>query len=288
MKRNKSFNNKEPLLYLLSTPIGNLSDISLRAKEILSSCDLIAAEDTRNTNFLLDRIGINKPIISLHEHNEVKASLSLINKIKEENINVVYVSDAGYPGISDPGHILVEKCIENNIKVSVIPGPSAFLSALVASNIDTNHFVFYGFLDARTNKARSELNKLKDYEHTLIFYESPHRIEKTINLFYEVLGDRKFTLARELTKLNEEYIYGTLSELVNIDFSSLKGEIVIVIEGKKEEKEQSSIDNEEIKLIIKKLLKENKTKTEITSLLIEQYKISKKVIYNLFSLIDKE
>lgn len=287
MKRNKSFNNKEPLLYLLSTPIGNLSDISIRAKEVLSSCDLIAAEDTRNTKFLLDRIGIEKPIYSLHEHNEVKASLYIVNKIKEENLKVVYVSDAGYPGISDPGHILVLKCLENEIKVSVIPGPSAFLSALVASDLPVDHFLFYGFLDSRSSKAKTELEKLKDFEHTLIFYESPHRIEKTINLLYEVFGDRKFTLARELTKINEEYIYGSLSELTNIDFSSLKGEIVIVIEGNNS-KENNEIDIEELKKEIKKLLKEDKTKSEITSIITDKYKINKKLIYNIFSLIDRE
>lgn len=287
MKRNKSFNNNEPLLYLLSTPIGNLSDISLRAKEILSSCDLLAAEDTRNTKFLLDRLNINKPIFSLHEHNEVKASLTIINKIKKENLKVVYVSDAGYPGISDPGHILVNKCIENDIKVSIIPGPSAFLSALVASNLNTEHFLFYGFLDARSSKAKTELEALKDFKHTIIFYESPHRIEKTVHLLYEVLGDRKFTLARELTKINEEYIYGTLKELIEIDFSSLKGEMVIVIEGNNN-KEELEIDLDLIKSEIKSLLKQNKTKSEINILLTDKYKINKKIIYNLFANIDRE
>lgn len=275
MKRNKSFISSNPL-YLIATPIGNLGEFSPRALDAINNADLVASEDTRNTSNLLHHFNISKKTYSLREHNEKQASEYVIAQIKEGK-KVVYMSDAGYPGISDPGYILVKECIANDINVSVINGSSAFLSALIPSGLDTSHFYFYGFLSAKHQEAITELKALKNRNETIIFYEAPHRINETINNMLEVLGDRNAVIARELTKLNEEFIRGSLSELVAIDPSSLKGEIVIVVEGNKE---SSDIDldkvNETIELLKSKGLS-NKDIVEIISktLNINKNKISK-------------
>ena len=247
MKRIKSFDHSHNLLYLIATPIGNLGEFSNRAIEVINEMDLIAAEDTRNTNDLLHKFNIKKPIVSLREHNEVEASLNLIKQIKECK-KVAYMSDAGYPGISDPGYILTKLCLENDIAVSTISGSSAFINALVRSGLDTNHFYFHGFLSAKENEAKEELEAIKNKSETLIFYESPHRIVKTLKLLLVVLGDRRISLQRELTKINEENIIGSLSELVELDESTLKGEMVIIIEGNKANQENYN-DEEIIKLV---------------------------------------
>ena len=275
MKRNKSFENNNPL-YLIATPIGNLKEFSTRALEIVSECDLVAAEDTRNTSNLLRHFDISKKTYSLREHNEKMASEYVISQIKEGK-KVVYMSDAGYPGISDPGYILVRACIDNDIPVSVVNGSSAFLSALIPSGLDTSHFYFYGFLSAKKQEAINELNALKNKEETLIFYEAPHRINETLNILLEVLGNRNAVIARELTKINEEFIRGNLEELVAIDPTTLKGEMVLIIEGNKEAQE-FDLDkvNETIELLKSKGLS-NKDIIEITSktLGINKNKISK-------------
>ena len=238
MKRNKSFNNSLPVLYLIATPIGNLGEFSPRALDVINDCDLVAAEDTRNTLDLLHKFNIKKPCVSLREHNEIEASQKLISEIKEGK-KVVYMSDAGYPGISDPGYLLTKLCIENDIAVSVVSGSSAFINALVSSGLDTGHFYFHGFLSAKENEAKQELESIKNKQETLCFYESPHRIKQTLSLMLEVLGDRKASLQRELTKLNEEKIYGSLSELCEIDEATLKGEMVIIVEGNKNDESMS-------------------------------------------------
>ena len=240
MKRIKSFSNS-PVLYLIATPIGNLGEFSSRAINAINEMDLIAAEDTRNTRDLLHKFNISKPTISIREHNEIEASQKLIEDIRNGK-KVAYMSDAGYPGISDPGYLLAKLCIENDIAVSVISGGCAFINALTSSGIDTSHFYFHGFLSSKTNEAKLELEELKNKKETLIFYESPHRIEQTINLLLEVLGDRYISLQRELTKLNEEKLYGHLSEFNNIDVNSLKGEMVIVVSGNTSEEEFSDKD----------------------------------------------
>ena len=242
MKRNKSFNNSLPTLYLIATPIGNLGEFSPRAIEVINECDFVAAEDTRNTLDLLRKFNIKKPCISLREHNEIEASQKIISEVKNGK-KVAYMSDAGYPGISDPGYLLTKLCIENDIAVSVVSGSSAFINALVSSGLDTSHFYFHGFLSPKENEAKEELKSIKNKQETLCFYESPYRIKQTLSLLFEVLGDRKVSLQRELTKLNEEKIYGTLSELKEIDESTLKGEMVIIVDGNKS---TSSIEDEEI------------------------------------------
>lgn len=241
MKRIKSFDKSHPLLYLIATPIGNLGEFSSRAIEVIKEMDYIACEDTRNTKDLLRKFDINKNLISLREHNEIEASLHVIGDIKSGK-KVAYVSDAGYPAISDPGNILVKIANENDIAVSVVSGGCAFINALVSSNLDTNHFYFHGFLPAKDGEAKKELEELKKKKETLIFYESPHRIEDTVNLLYLCLGNRNVVLHRELTKINEEKIYCTLEELTKLDFSTIKGEMVLVVEGNKLENVVSDKD----------------------------------------------
>lgn len=247
MKRIKSFDHSHNLLYLIATPIGNLGEFPTRAIEVINEMDLIAAEDTRNTSDLLHKFNIKKPLVSLREHNEVEASLNLIKQIKDGK-KVAYMSDAGYPGISDPGYILTKLCLENDIAVSTISGSSAFINALVRSGLDSSHFYFHGFLSAKENEAKDELESIKNKSETLIFYESPHRIVKTLKLLLEVLGDRRISLQRELTKINEENIIGSLSELVKLDESALKGEMVMIVEGNKANQENYN-DEDIIKLV---------------------------------------
>ena len=232
MKRSKSFESGNNIVYLVATPIGNMSEVSERAISILNSVDVIAAEDTRNTGALLNKLGIRKELFSLREHNENEASTHVIELIKNGK-RVAYVSDAGYPGISDPGYLLVNNLLKEDIRVSTISGPCAFINALVASGLETNHFYFHGFLPAKDGDAKKELDSLKDRKETLIFYESPHRILKTLNNLLEILGDRKAVIARELTKINEEYIRGNLSEMIELEESTLKGEMVVLVEGNK-------------------------------------------------------
>lgn len=274
MTKNKSFTSNKPLVYLIATPIGNLKEFTDRAKHVVLECDLVACEDTRNTSSLLNKFNISKPTFSLREHNEKAASETLINKIKS-GTKVVYMSDAGYPGISDPGSIFVKECIANDINVSIINGSSAFLSCLLASGLDTSHFYFYGFLSPKNNEAIKELNAMKDREETLIFYEAPHRIKDTLKVIYKVLGNRKAVIGRELTKLNEEFIRGTLEELSNIDDDSLIGEMVIVVEGNKIQNELPLDDiNEAIDLLKSKGL----TNRDIIEIISKIFKVNKNQI----------
>ena len=233
MKRSKSFESENNLLYLVATPIGNMSEVSERTISILNSVDVVAAEDTRNTGSLLAKLGISKELFSLREHNENEASEHVIQLIKSGK-KVAYVSDAGYPGISDPGYLLVQNVLKEDIRVSTISGPCAFINALVASGLETNHFYFHGFLPAKDGEAKRELELLKERKETLIFYESPHRIHRMLVNLNDVLGNRKAVIARELTKLNEEYIRGKLLELIEINETTLKGEMVVLVEGNKD------------------------------------------------------
>ena len=278
MKRIKSFDNSHNLLYLIATPIGNLGEFSPRAIEVINEMDLIAAEDTRNTGDLLHKFNIKKPLVSLREHNEVEASLNLIDQIKAGK-KVAYMSDAGYPGISDPGYILTKLCLENDIAVSTISGSSAFINALVRSGLDTTHFYFHGFLSAKENEAKEELEALKEKKETLIFYESPHRIMKTLKLLLEVLGDRKVSLQRELTKINEENIIGNLSELTSLEESTLKGEMVIIVEGNKEESD--SLNDEKVIELVNSLVTKGLSKKDAIDFVSDAFKVRKNHIKDI-------
>ena len=278
MKRIKSFDNSHPVLYLIATPIGNLGEFSSRALKTIEEMDLIAAEDTRNSGELLSKFNIKKPLVSLREHNEVEASKNLIEQIKSGK-KVAYMSDAGYPGISDPGYLLVKLALENDIAVSTISGSSAFLNALVRSGLDTSHFYFHGFLSPKDSEMKSELEALKDKTETMIFYESPHRIMRTLQNMYEVLGNRRASLQRELTKLNEENIIGTLKEFIGLNETTLKGEMVIVVEGNKESSETMS--DEKILELVDTFLKRNISKKDAIEIISVAFNIRKNYLKDL-------
>ena len=278
MIRNKSFENNKPLIYLIATPIGNLGEMSKRALDVIQEMDVIAAEDTRNTYSLLSHFGIKKELFSLREHNEIEASEHLLRLVKNGK-KVAYVSDAGYPGISDPGYLLVKKAREEGMAVSTVSGSCAFINALVASGLPTDHFYFYGFLSKKGNEGKKALESLTDRPETLIFYESPHQIEETIKLLFSVFGDRKCVIARELTKLNEEYISGSLSELVNLDFKTIKGEIVLVLEGQNAENEL--INDEKIQDKLRFYMSLGVTEKAAIQIAIEELKVPKNRVYKL-------
>lgn len=277
MKRNKSFTDNKPLLYLVATPIGNLKEFSSRAIEIVNGCDVVAAEDTRNAYDLLNKFGIKKELYSLREHNEKEASQHVVDLINNGK-KVVYMSDAGYPGISDPGNLLVKEMLANDIAVSTISGSSAFINALVASGLSSKHFYFYGFLSPKDNEAKEEISSLKDFRNTLIFYEAPHRIIRTINLLKDGLGNREVCLARELTKINEEYIRGTLDELSQLEEDSLKGEMVIIVDGNKEE---TMISDDEITARVAYFTKLGLSQKDAINVVSEEFKINKNYIKKL-------
>lgn len=241
MHRKKSFESSEPKLYLVPTPIGNLQEMTPRALEVLKEADVIAAEDTRNSGKLLMAYGIKKPLISHHEHNQ-NTSIAQILEELENGKTVAVVSDAGYPLISDPGQSLVKAVIEKDIPVISVSGANAATNALVASGLSCRHYLFYGFLDAKSSKRKKELEELKSFPYTMIFYEAPHRIEAMLKDVVEVLGDRNICLARELTKVHEEYIRGTVSEVISIA-DTLKGEMVVVVEGNTEPEKKYTLDD---------------------------------------------
>ena len=235
MKRRRSFvDSKLGKLYLVATPIGNLEEITTRATATLASVDLVACEDTRVSGKLIKHLGLEKPLIACHEHNEFTVSKQLVEKLIQGQ-SIAYVSDAGYPGISDPGQRLVQAALLEDIQVIVISGPSAVFNALVASGLDTTRFYFHGFLRQKEAARLDEIKDLYRRPETLIFYEAPHRIDTTLRNLLDVLGNRKACIARELTKIHEEYIEGTLQELTEIDPTTLKGEMVVMVEGNKDE-----------------------------------------------------
>ena len=245
MNRQKSFENSQPTLYLVATPIGNLEEITYRAINILNKVQYIAAEDTRNTIKLLNHFHISTKLISHHEHNIHQSIPKIIDMLNSGN-DIALVSDAGYPAISDPGYELVVQAIENHINVVPISGCNACLDALVVSGIAPQPFLFYGFLDHSDKKKKKELENLKNYKETIVFYESPHRIKKTLTLMYDILGNRHIALCRELTKKHEEIIRGTVAEIIGIT-DELKGEMVIVVEGNDKSENEEVIFTNTIK-----------------------------------------
>ena len=230
-------------LYIVATPIGNLADISQRAIQMLKDVDLIAAEDTRHTHKLLQHYSITTKTISYHEHNEQQRSAELLTRLRDGS-DIAVVSDAGTPAISDPGFRLVQLAIENNIQVVSVPGPSAFITALVASGLPTDEFFFGGFLPARSGARRNRLAELREVPGTLIFYEAPHRLRASLQDAAEVLGARQAVVARELTKIHEELRRGTLNELSEHyeESENARGEIVLLIDRQRSETPQKSED----------------------------------------------
>ena len=231
-------NQKKGTLYIVSTPIGNREDITLRALRILKEVDLIAAEDTRHTSLLLKHFEIQTPLTSYFEGNELKKKEFILFKLRQGD-QIALVSDAGTPGISDPGFRLIQTAIENQIPIVPIPGPSAAIAALSVSGLPTDAFLFKGFLPHKSKKRRDLLKQLEEVRETLIFYESPHRLLETINDILEILGDREMVLTRELTKIYEEVLRGKVSEVQDqIGEKKLKGEITLVISGKTRKKKR--------------------------------------------------
>ena len=220
---------RQVCLYLVATPIGNLEDITLRALRILKEVDQIACEDTRHTQKLLSHYNIRKPLVSYHEHNELTRAPELVVAM-EQGAQIALVSDAGVPLVSDPGYRLVTLCLRHRIRVVPIPGPSALLAALSASGLPNEAFLFAGFLPARSGERRRALERLRIEDRTIIFYEAPHRIEETLIDAHEILGDRPACIAREVTKLHEEFRRGSLAELAaSLAEKPARGEITLLI-----------------------------------------------------------
>ena len=228
----KSYDNK-PSLYLIPTPIGNLDDITLRAIKVLNEVEIIFSEDTRVTSLLLNHLNIKKKLISSHEYNEQNNKEKLLEYLKK-GYSVGVVSDRGTPVISDPGYFLAETAIKNNYNVVSLPGATALIPALTSSGIEPMPFLFYGFLNSKDSKRKKELENLKNNKYTMIFYEAPHRINKTLDDMLEIFGNRQVSISREITKKFEEVYRGTISE-VKEETKEIKGEIVIVVSGNKEE-----------------------------------------------------
>ena len=227
----KSQERSPGILYIVSTPIGNLEDITLRALRVLKEVDRIAAEDTRRTRQLLSHYGIHKPLLSYHEHNRRMREESLLEELRKGR-NIALVTDAGTPGISDPGEDLVRRAVKESIPLVPIPGPSAMVAALSVSGLPTESFLFYGFLPSKPPARQKFLLSLKDRPETLIFYESPRRLRSFLEDAFRILGDRRLMVAREMTKLYEEVYRGTVSEVLkDLGEEEIKGEVTIVLEG---------------------------------------------------------
>jgi 16S rRNA (cytidine1402-2'-O)-methyltransferase len=220
------------MLYIVATPIGNLADITLRALETLKLADLVAAEDTRHSGLLLKHFGIKKPFISYHEHNEAMRTAELVERLAEGE-NIALITDAGTPGLSDPGLRLVRECIKRQLSFTIIPGPSSILTALVGSGFSTEKFSFRGFLPVKSGQRERDLRAAAECAETVIFFESPYRLTKTLSVCVDVMANRQLCIARELTKKFEEFQRGTASELLaHYEARPPKGEIVLVISGR--------------------------------------------------------
>lgn len=278
-------------LYLVPTPIGNLKDMSPRAIEILNEVDIIAAEDTRNTQKLLNFFEIHTKQTSFHKYNTQQKIPELIELLKSGK-QIAQVSDAGTPSISDPGHELVESCIQNQIPVIAIPGPSASITALIASGLAPQPFIFYGFLPRKKTEQVKELEKLNRQEYTQIFYEAPHRLAKTLKAMIEILGEeRKVVLCRELTKRYEEYLRGNLADALEwAKNDEVRGEFVIIVEGNHNIQEEQSENagkslSEQVNYLIET---ENLKPNAAIKKVAQNNHLKKQVVYNEFHGLNSE
>lgn len=273
------------ILYICGTPIGNLEDITLRCLNVLKKVDLIAAEDTRHTKILLNHYQIKKPGISYHKYSKEK-KVEYILQLLQEGKDIALLSDAGMPGICDPGYEIISRAIENNITIIPVPGVSALTAALVVSGFAMERFVFEGFIPRKKGEKERFFLNLKDEERTIIFYEAPHRIKDTLNILKETMGDRRIVVARELTKRFEEIIRGRLSSVADsLNNREIKGEITLVLEGNRaSEKEfifciQDSGRMDELEKEIQNYVNQGYYNKDIVSLITEEYDISKKWVY---------
>lgn len=274
--------DKTPTVYLIPTPIGNLEDITLRAINVLKEVDVIFSEDTRVTGLLLQHLEIKKKLITNHEFNEQENNQKILDFLSEGK-NVGIVTDRGTPVISDPGYGLVKIAIENNYNVVGLPGPTALIPALITSGLKPSPFLFYGFLNSKENKRIKELELLKKEPATMIFYESPHRLEKTLINMKNILGNRKISISREISKRYEEIIRGSLNEIIE-DPINVKGEFVIVVEGNLE-----SVDYNQISIIehVNSYIKEGLSVNDAIKSVAKDRKLNKKDIYNEYHGIKK-
>ena len=265
-------------LYIVATPIGNLEDITLRAIRVLGEVGLIAAEDTRRTRILLDAHGIGTSLTSLHDRNELKKSAHLIVRL-QQGIDIAYVSDAGTPGISDPGYIFVKQAIEQSIRVVPVPGPVAAVAALNVSGLPMDSFAFFAFLPSRSGKRRHLLESVKKETKTMVFYESPNRIVSTLKDIGDILGDRQIAVSRELTKIYEETLRGTVSEVIkSLEEKRVKGEITLVVSGAATAR--ADVSPEEIRAHFQEARTDPATSTrDIIDALSKEMGMSRKEIY---------
>ena len=278
MNRQKSFENEKPTLYLVPTPIGNLNEMTPRAIDVLNSVDVIACEDTRNSGQLLKHFDISKRLIAYQNFNEASSTKGIINLLSQGN-NIALISDAGYPLINDPGQRVVSEVTALGYNVVPISGCSAFLYALVASGLIAQPFIFIGFLPPSTHDCVKKLRLYQSYPMTLIMYEAPHRIEKMLQSCLDVLGDRHICIGRELTKVHEEFIRGTISEILPIA-SELKGEMVVVIEGNQDDYEKD-IDMGQILNMVNTSIESGMSTSAAIKEVAKQTGISKNQIYDL-------
>lgn len=272
--------DKIGILYVVATPIGNLEDITLRAIKVLQQVDLIAAEDTRHTLKLLNHLEISKPLISYHRHNEEIKTEVLIGKLMEGQ-NIALVSDAGTPGICDPGEVVIKKCIEEGITVIPIPGACAMINALIASGVDTKEFTFLGFLPLHKKLRKEKLEEIQKSQKTVILYEAPHKLQTTLKDLSVFLEDRQIVLARELTKIHEEFIRGTVKEIME-RAESLKGEMVLMIEGNHEIEIEKSFENLSLEEHYKLYEQQGISKKEIIKKIAKDRGLSKNDVYQEF------
>lgn len=268
-------------LYLVATPIGNLDDITYRAVKVLSDVDVIAAEDTRHSLKLLNHLNISKPLISYHRHNEDVKTELLINKLLNGE-NIALITDAGTPAISDPGEEVVKQAIKNNIEIIPIPGACALINALICSGMNTREFCFYGFLSLNKKNRKNQFEKIKNENKTIILYEAPHKINQTLKDILNEIGDVNIVLARELTKIHEQFIRGKVSEIIE-KYPELKGEIIIIIEGNenadKEKDIKSLLNNMTLDEHYDYYKKQNYDKKEIIKKIAKDRNVNKNDIY---------
>lgn len=276
MNRQKSFENNKSTLFLVATPIGNLNEMTYRAVDTLKNVDFIAAEDTRNTVKLLNHFEITTKLMSHHEHN-LTSSIPKILNLLHEGHDIALVSDAGYPAISDPGYELVKEAIKEEFNIVPISGANACLNALVVSGICPQPFLFYGFLDHQDKKKRKELNELKSKKETIVFYEAPHRIKKTLTLMLDIFGNRQIALCREITKKHEEINRGTIDEILLV-VDDMKGEMVIVIEGSHEIEEEQLFE-QTIEEHVNEYIDKGMSAKDAIKEVAKQRNVSKNVIY---------
>ena len=273
----------EGKLYLVPTPIGNLKDITLRSLEALENADVIAAEDTRQTIKLLNHFNIKKTLISYHMHNEQGKSDEILNRLRDGE-KIALVSDAGMPGISDPGSVIVKKCIEEGLDFEVLPGATAFATALIYSGLDSSAFTFRGFIPRDTKSRKIVVEELKNQKETLIFYEAPHRLLSTLTFLLDSFGDRNIAACRELTKMHEEIVRGKVSEVIeHFKNNSPRGEFVLVLDGLSEEEiereSRASWEGLSIEEHIIKYMEDGLSKKDSIKMVAKDRKLPKNEVY---------